>query len=167
MNAPKSRTDDDTPVHYRATSRCASDESVGFMIKQVYHSLTRLMDMETAPLGLTAIQWRPIALIARGSADTPAELARLNNVDTGAMTRTLDRLESKGLLRRIRCREDRRVVKIELTELGHEQAKAIPPCIARVLNHHLRGFSPEEHSQLQHLLRRMLANGSDGKSPEP
>ncbi|OZI56881.1 MarR family winged helix-turn-helix transcriptional regulator [Bordetella genomosp. 4] len=167
MNAPRSAPDDGTPAHYRATSRCTSDDNVGFMIKQVYHSLTRLLDMETAPLGLTAIQWRPIALIARGTADTPAELARLNGVDTGAMTRTLDRLESKGLLRRIRSHEDRRVVKIELTELGHEKAKAIPSCIARVLNHHLRGFSNEEHSQLRHLLGRMLANGSDGKSPEP
>src|SRR5690606_21688477 len=154
MNAPRPFFDDDTPAHYRATSRCASDDNVGLMIKQVYHSLTRLLDMETAPLGLTATQWRPIAMLARGSADTPAELARMNGVDTGAMPRTLDRLETKGLLRRVRNDEDRRVVKIELTELGHEKAKSIPACIARVLNHHLRGFSTEEHSQLQHLLSR-------------
>ena len=76
---------------------------------------------------------------------------RLNGVDTGAMTRTLDRLEAKGLLRRARNQLDRRVVKIELTELGETKAREIPPNIARVLNHHLRGFSTDEVTQLMHL----------------
>lgn len=60
------------------------------------NSLNRMLDLEMAPLGLTAMQWRPLAMIASGRADTPAELARLINVDTGAMTRTLDRLEARA-----------------------------------------------------------------------
>jgi DNA-binding MarR family transcriptional regulator len=52
------------------------------------------------------------------------------------------------------------VVKIELTELGEAKAREIPANIARSLNHHLRGFSTDEVSQLMHFLRRMLANGS-------
>jgi len=160
MNAPRSPGAADTPVHYRGTARCLADDNVGFMIKLVYNSLNRMLDLEMAPLGLTAMQWRPTAMVARGSADTPAEMARLNGVDTGAMTRTLDRLEAKGLLRRVRSHEDRRVVKIELTELGQEKAREIPANIARVLNHHLRGFSADELAQLKHLLGRMLANGS-------
>jgi DNA-binding MarR family transcriptional regulator len=155
----------DTPVHYRGTARC-TDDNIGFMIKLVYNSLNRMLDLEMAPLDLTAMQWRPIAMVARGSAHTPAELARLHGVDTGAMTRTLDRLEAKGLLRRVRSHEDRRVVEIELTDLGQEKAKAIPANIARVLNHHLRGFSTDEVAQLQHLLGRMLANGSPSGTSE-
>ena len=76
------------------------------------------------------------------------------------LTRTLDRLEAKGLLRRTRSSEDRRVIKIELTESGKEKGRQIPPYVAKVLNQHLRGFSSEEVAQLRHLLRRMLANGS-------
>ncbi len=166
MNPPRSPAAPDTPVHYRGNFRCMTDENVGFVIKQVYNSLNRMLDLEMAPLDLTAMQWRPIAMVARGSADTPAELARLHGVDTGAMTRTLDRLEAKGLLRRVRSQEDRRVVKIELTELGQEKARAIPANIARVLNHHLRGFSADELAQLKHLLGRMLANGSAGGAPD-
>jgi DNA-binding MarR family transcriptional regulator len=81
------------------------------------------------------------------------------------MTRALDRLEAKGLLRRNRCQTDRRVVKIELTEIGEAKARAIPPNIARVLNYHLRGFSSDEVAQLKHLLRRMIANGSASSAP--
>ncbi|AHV94512.1 marR family protein [Bordetella holmesii ATCC 51541] len=76
------------------------------------------------------------------------------------MTRTLDRLELKGLLRRMRSNEDRRVIKLELTDSGLAKARQIPTYIAKALNTHLRGFSPEEVLQLRHLLNRMLANGS-------
>ena len=110
-------------------------ENAGYLIKLVANSLNRMLDQEMAPLDLTALQWRPIAMVALGRADTPAELARLNGVDTGAMTRTLDRLEAKGLLRRARNQLDRRVVKIELTELGETKAREIPPNIALSLIH--------------------------------
>jgi DNA-binding MarR family transcriptional regulator len=100
-----------------------------------------------------------MALLVRGRADTPAELARLTGVDTGAMTRTLDRLEAKGLLRRARSQEDRRVIKIELTESGQEIGRQIPRYIAKVLDQYLRGFSDDEVDQLRGMLRRMLANG--------
>ncbi|MGV2907140.1 MarR family winged helix-turn-helix transcriptional regulator [Achromobacter sp. AGC25] len=160
MNAETSPPSSDTPVHYRSDTRCMAEENAGYLIKLAYHSLTRMLDQEMAPLGLTAMQWRPLAMVFLGRADTPAELARLNDMDTGAMTRALDRLEAKGLLSRTRCQTDRRVVKIELTELGEAKAREIPPNIARSLNHHLRGFSTDEVTQLMHFMRRMIANGS-------
>ena len=160
MNAAPPPSSSDTPVHYRGDARCVMEDNAGFLIKQVSNSMNRMLDQEMAPLDLTAMQWRPIILIFKGRADTPAELARLTGMDTGAMTRALDRLEAKGLLRRTRSQEDRRVVKIELTELGEAKAREIPPNIARVLNYHLRGFSTDEVAQLMHFLRRMIANGS-------
>ncbi|WP_249205206.1 MarR family transcriptional regulator [Achromobacter sp. Marseille-Q0513] len=137
-----------------------TEDNAGYLIKLVSSSLNRMLDQEMAPLDLTAMQWRPVAMLYRGRADTPAELARLTGTDTGAMTRTLDRLEAKGLLRRNRSQTDRRVVKLELTELGETKAREIPNNIARVLNHHLRGFSADEVQQLKHFMMRMLANGS-------
>lgn len=165
MNAPRSippRVGGDAAQHYRSDSHQVSNDNTGFLIKLVHLSLNRALDQEMAPLDLTAMQWRPLAMIYQGRADTPAELARLNGVDTGAMTRTLDRLEAKGLLRRSRSLQDRRVIKIELTDSGREKARQIPAYIAKVLNHHLRGFSADEVAQLKHLLRRMLANGECG-----
>ena len=139
------------------------EDSPGYLIKQVYHSMNRMLDQEMAPVGLTASQWRPIAMLYRGDADTPAELARLNGVDTGAMTRTLDRLEAKGLLRRQRCSEDRRVVKLALTEEGEAKARQIPANIANMINHYLRGFNTDEVAELMSYLRRILANSPDNE----
>lgn len=158
MNAETPNTD--AVVHYRGNDSCMTEDNAGYLIKLVSSSLNRMLDQEMAPLDLTAMQWRPVAMLYRGRADTPAELARLTGTDTGAMTRTLDRLEAKGLLRRNRSQTDRRVVKLELTELGETKAREIPNNIAHVLNHHLRGFSADEVQQLKHFMMRMLANGS-------
>lgn len=155
-------TEDPVPTrHYRADSQCFAEDSIGYLLKQVYVSMNRMIDRDMAPLDLTAMQWRPLILIARGKADTAAELARLADIDTGAMTRTLDRLQAKGLLHRVRSQQDRRVVKLELTQAGHEAASRIPAVIAQVLNRHLRGFDATEAAQLRHFLLRMLANGSE------
>ncbi|ARP86148.1 MarR family winged helix-turn-helix transcriptional regulator [Bordetella genomosp. 9] len=149
---------EDSPLYRCDRSRV--EDNPGYLIKMVYNSMNRALDQEMAPLGLTATQWRPVAMIALGRADTAAELARLNGVDTGAMTRTLDRLEAKKLVRRQRSEQDRRVVRIELTEEGQAIARDIPANIARTVNHYLRGFSEAEVAMLMHFMRRMLANGS-------
>lgn len=165
--APSSPSNAPSNVHYRADNVAMSEDNCGFLIKLVHQSLNRMLDQEMAPLDLTAMQWRPLAIIERGRAETSAELARIIGVDTGAMTRTLDRLEAKGLLRRVRSSEDRRVIKLELTDIGLSKAREIPSYIAKALNTHLRGFSSEEVRQLRHLLGRMLANGSAcGTAPE-
>ncbi|ARP82493.1 MarR family transcriptional regulator [Bordetella genomosp. 8] len=158
MNTEPIAPSDESPP-YRC-DRTRVEDNPGYLIRLVFNSLNRALDQEMAPLGLTATQWRPVAMVALGRADTAAELARLNEVDTGAMTRTLDRLEAKKLLRRQRSEQDRRVIKIELTEEGEAMVREIPMNIARTLNHYLRGFSEHEVELLTHFLRRMLANGS-------
>ena len=86
----------DAVVHYRGNDSCMTEDNAGYLIKLVSSSLNRMLDQEMAPLDLTAMQWRPVAMLYRGRADTPAELARLTGTDTGAMTRTLDRLEARA-----------------------------------------------------------------------
>jgi len=135
------------------------DNNVGILIKHVQISLNRMIDQHVSPLGLTAMQWRPLVMIHHLGINTPAELARHGHVDTGAMTRTLDRLEAKNFITRQRCPKDRRVVRIELTASGTQVAEQILPAIALSLNTHLQGFSKDEIHSLISLLERMLANG--------
>lgn len=135
------------------------DESVGYLIKTLYYSMQRHVDVQMQAHDLTAMQWGPLMLMAHGKGDTAAALAREVNTDTGAMTRMLDRLEAKGLVRRVRSAHDRRVVHLELTDEGQRAVRQIPQGICTVLNHHLGGFSRAELEQLKDFLRRMIANG--------
>ncbi len=78
--------------------------------------------------------------------------------DPGAMTRMLDRLERKGLVRRVRCPKDRRKVIVELTDDGKAAYPKLIAAAVRTINHFLRGFTKADAHQLETLLKRMLAN---------
>jgi len=134
------------------------DESIGYLLKKLRVHMDRAVDAEMAEHDLTGVQWGPLLLIHSGFGNTAAELARAAFVDTGAMTRMLDRLETKGLLRRTRCPKDRRVVRLELTDDGRRLCHEIPYNLSRVLNSMLRGFTAEELETFKGLARKMLAN---------
>jgi len=134
--------------------------AVGRLIKQVFASLLRGIDQRMQPLELTAMQWEPVLILSLNTVDTVAALARESQVDCGAMTRMLDRLEEKDLVRRRRSDTDRRVVHLELTRKGEKVAQDIIPVVTEELQSHLRDFNPEEISTLTTLLERMLTNGA-------
>jgi DNA-binding MarR family transcriptional regulator len=108
--------------------------AVGRLIKLVFGQLLRGVDQRMQPLGLTALQWEPVLLVSLGRANTVNALARESQVDCGAMTRMLDRLEEKQLLRRQRSDLDRRVVQLELTAKGAKVAQEILPLVTEELN---------------------------------
>jgi DNA-binding MarR family transcriptional regulator len=145
------------PVHYRGDDY-RPNESIGYLLRQLRIHMDRAMDAEMAEHDLTGVQWGPLLMLHFGLASTAAELARVGCVDTGAMTRMLDRLEAKGLLQRTRCPKDRRVVRLELSEEGQRLCRKIPYNLSRVLNGMLRGFTAEELETFKTLARRMLAN---------
>ena len=128
--------------------------------------ITQAADKRLEPKGITHAQWGPLFMLRGGRATTVAELARGLQTDPGAMTRLLDRLECKGLCRRVRSTDDRRVVNLELTPEGEVAADMVPAELAQILNEHLAGFSKTEWTQLKDFLRRMLENGeaAAGKS---
>jgi DNA-binding MarR family transcriptional regulator len=135
-------------------------ESTGFLMKRIVNMVTAQIDRELEPSGLTNAQWVPLLKLHMGVGSTVAELARSCQLDAGSMTRLLDRLEAKGLVRRVRSSEDRRIVNIELTDEGTAAAKKIPAVLCGVQNSHLRGFTAEEWQTLKSLLRRVFDNAS-------
>ena len=142
---------------YSAEGYCAND-SVGYLMRRVLLALTQDTDKRLEPHGLTHAQWGPLFMIRKSGSATVAELARELQIDPGAMTRLLDRLESKGLCKRLRSTDDRRVVNVALTEEGMKAADKVPVALAEVMNAHLAGFSKAEWQTLKGYLRRMLDN---------
>jgi DNA-binding MarR family transcriptional regulator len=144
---------------YRPGAYCA-EESVGYLMKRVQMSIVYQVDRRLAEHGLTSAQWGPLMKMQMAGGGSPvAELARWMQVDAGAMTRLLDRLEKKGLCKRVRSTEDRRVVRVELTHKGKAAMAEVPAVLAEVMNAHLAGFSKTEWNALKTYLQRMLATG--------
>ncbi|MEO7338040.1 MAG: MarR family transcriptional regulator [Caldimonas sp.] len=142
---------------YSGEGYCAND-SVGYLMRRVLIALTQDTDKRLDPHGLTHAQWGPLFMIRKSGSATVAELARELQIDPGAMTRLLDRLEAKGLCTRVRSTDDRRVVNLALTAEGQKAADKVPVALAEVMNAHLAGFSKQEWQMLKGFLRRMLDN---------
>lgn len=145
------------PTAFYSADKFTREDSVGYLMRRTLSLLSQEVGRTLEPRGLTNAQWVPLLKLHMGQASTVAELARECELDTGAMTRMLDRLEGKGLVRRVRSEADRRVVNLELTDAGSKSARQIPAAITQVQNAYLAGFSVEEWKSLKEMLARMLA----------
>ncbi len=155
---PPSTGQEDEPLYSAET--WTMDESLGYLLHQVRGRLMASIDTELEPLDITWAQWGTLLHIANGKAATASELCQNMKGDTGSMTRMLDRLEQKGLIRRERSSEDRRIVRLFLTEAGQKLYPKLPPIAIKVLNQYLQGFSRDELETMKGFLRRMLANSA-------
>lgn len=103
----------------------------------------------------------------------PTPLQRIGEhilLTSGSITYTVDKLEAKGLLRRVPCTQDRRVTYAELTPEGQALFDRIFPEHADYIAALLTGLSPEEKRTLIELLKKLgqsvrpSAEGADRRS---
>ncbi|MFW8628493.1 MarR family winged helix-turn-helix transcriptional regulator [Deinococcus sp. ME38] len=89
---------------------------------------------------------------------SPGELATLLAVSPASVTGSLDRLETRGLLRRTPDAQDRRAQRIHLTEAGRDLVRDHLPVHLRREEELLSPLSVAERQQLDQLLRRLIAH---------
>ena len=94
------------------------------------------------------------------------DLARAAEVNPGAMTRLLDKLEARGLIVRVADPSDRRALDIRLTEAGTIIWQDINQCGMRVRELAMQGMTDAERQQLSELLVRVRDNLSN-PTPRP
>ena len=88
-----------------------------------------------------------LALYENGSLP-PSQIARHMMVKSSTVTGVVDRLELKGLVRRVRNAPDRRMINIELTEEGVHLTENAPPPIQQKILDGLKRLSKEEIEQI-------------------
>lgn len=137
---------------------------VEFLLNRVRRELHAVLDARLAsdkvlfPLELTSAQLVVIETLAPEGTVCLTDLCERMAYDAGAMTRMLDRLEAKGVIRRRRGAKDRRVVYAELTEEGRARLPRVRQISMEILDQFLRGFSRAEVRLLENYLARLLLN---------
>jgi DNA-binding MarR family transcriptional regulator len=87
--------------------------------------------------GLNRTDWRCLDILGTRGPMTAGQLAEAVRLTTGAVTGVLDRLETAGLVRRIRDTQDRRRVIVEVTdEVARQGAPVYGPLIADATEAH-------------------------------
>jgi DNA-binding MarR family transcriptional regulator len=87
---------------------------------------------------------------------SPTELAQSTLVATGTMTNRLDKLEARGLVRRVPNPQDRRGLSIELTEAGRELVDGLVGEHVEREQEMLSALTRTERQQLTRIMRKLL-----------
>lgn len=141
-----------------SSAAAAPRESLGVLLGLVRSEIVRAMEAELAALGvgLRFTQFLILKRLARLGPMSASELARAVELDGGAMTRQLDHLEGRGYLRRCPHEQDRRALRIELTDQGNALWQQLTDCNERVLEAAQRSLSETERGRLHDYLTRVL-----------
>src|SRR3954470_9930145 len=91
---------------------------VPYLMARVRAAMVAEVEAALAPFGIKAAEYFVLLALANDMADTASAVCSAIAHDPGAMTRKIDALEKKNLVRRVRCPEDRRAIKLELTAEG-------------------------------------------------
>lgn len=133
--------------------------SLGLLLAMVRTELVRAVEAEFANqnVDLSFMQYLILKKSQELGTVSATELARAVELDGGAMTRQLDHLERKGYLRRTPHAQDRRALRIELTEAGHTMWRGTAfACSNRAMAAAQRTLSTGEQAQLHDYLERVL-----------
>jgi DNA-binding MarR family transcriptional regulator len=138
-------------------SACGS--SIGLLFRQARDALRDAMERELAASGhdLTLSQYITLKKLHYGTASA-SELAQAAELNPGAMTRLLDRLESLGLVQREAHPSDRRALRIVLTEHARTIWPELEGCADRVRERALTGLDQDQRSELVRMLEHVHAN---------
>ncbi|MDD0975255.1 MarR family winged helix-turn-helix transcriptional regulator [Pseudomonas fontis] len=130
--------------------------TIGMLLGRAALVKDRILDTHLQQYGVTAAQFKVLIINAQYGVDTPAELCRYLELDSGSMTRMLDRLVQKDLIARRPCEDDRRQVRLQLTEEGQKLADQLPHVGAAAMNEVVGGLEPDELATLEKILTKML-----------
>lgn len=132
-------------------------DHTGYWLRRLSNLVHQTFERKLAAYDITVAQWNALIALYHGDATTPLELAQFITIDTGAVTRLVDRLVQKELLTRIADPADRRSIRLELTEKG----RLLAPQLVQIADENDRQFfsvlTSEEHRQLKELVGKLLA----------
>jgi DNA-binding MarR family transcriptional regulator len=130
---------------------------LGYLLTLARNQNLAAIERELAPLNITASQFMVVVGIAHERAKTLTEFSEFLGYDSGAMKRLLDRVEEKGMIRRVRSVVDRRSQILELTEMGKTLYPQIMDIVRRVHARTLEGFTEEEAALFQTFLQKIIS----------
>ncbi|CRI58346.1 MarR family winged helix-turn-helix transcriptional regulator [Pseudomonas sp. CCOS 191] len=114
------------------------DNQVCFALHSTSLLMTKVYKPLLQALGLTYPQYLAMLVLWEQDGLTVGEISQRLLTDPGSLTPLLKRLESEGLLKRSRSREDERVVLVQLTDKGRTlqaEAQRVPQCILQASGH--------------------------------
>jgi len=113
------------------------------------------------PYVITPPQWGALSLLLAQDGLTIGTMSQKRGVDAPTATGIITRLEQNGLVERRHDREDRRVVKVYLTDEGRDISYTLVSSVEHFEQSIKRGFSEGELDRFLAQLQQIITNVSE------
>jgi DNA-binding MarR family transcriptional regulator len=101
-------------------------KEIALLVRRLVKVISHDSQKVSRQFGLTGPQSVVLRNLLDNGAMSSADLSRIAYVTPSNITGIIDRLENKGLVERVRLKDDRRVALITLTQSGRELSKTLP-----------------------------------------
>ncbi len=113
------------------------------------------MKKNLAQFDITPIQYGVLGCIWEFDMHNPKDIAAHLGVENSTISGILERMENKGLIRRMIDSTDRRYIYIELTDVSRDLEIPVRTVVTEVDRKVLEIFNEEEEAALKNALRRL------------
>jgi DNA-binding MarR family transcriptional regulator len=128
---------------------------LGYWVRLVSNHVSRAFARELQEQGLSVTEWVALNQIEEGTTLTPAGLADAMGMTRGAISKVLDKLQSKGLTSRATSREDNRVQLLALTRQGKRALPELTTIADGNDEHFFGALDANERATLRKLLKKL------------
>ena len=133
------------------------DDSTSQLVSVAARLFARALQSRFAAHDVSAGQWPLLLYLWEKDGLSQKQLSRRVQIEEPTTTRTLDRMERDGLVRRIRDENDRRRINVFLTERANLLRDELVPYALEVNALATHGLSEQDKAKINSLLTYMIA----------
>ncbi|HEY2420338.1 MAG TPA: MarR family transcriptional regulator [Neobacillus sp.] len=133
--------------------KCTNQPFLVFM--QTSKAIQERIKVEIAKNKLSITEFSVLEVLYSKGKQTIQQIGNSILISSGSMTYVIDKLETKGLLNRNDCTEDRRVIHVTLTDNGIDLMEKIMPRHQELVDYIFGSLSNEESQTMVNLLKRV------------
>lgn len=134
------------------------ETSIVWLISKSRYLLKRKLQEELKGYDISLEQWAILSRVYRAEGCNQKKIAEMSLKDRAAVTRILNILEDKGLVKRKNSSCDKREFLIYLTDKGHALYNKTSAVMSQNSHEIDSMFSESELGQLEQLLNKLISN---------
>ncbi len=131
------------------------DQCLNFLLARAQQTVHQYFKSRLAEFDVTPVQYGILNCLWRDDNLSPKQIAEKLFLDSSTITGILDRLENKGLLMRKSDPNDRRALRVALTERGIKLREPIEKAIIEANQHYLGAFGQSDYERLEEYLKKI------------
>ena len=131
---------------------------IGLQLANTSKAVSRAFNDRLADAGGSVPIWLILSSLKSNERRTQLELARAVGIEGPTLTRHLDGLEENGIVRRVRVRDDRRAVRVELTDEGERLFQTLRQAVIAFNRSLTAGLGEPELDRMRKTLARLERN---------